>query len=78
MYASAVPPGQFTFIARGDYPYSTCHVDNVVEALIRALDRGAGGKAYFVRDSDNTTFRAFIDGLAKLQGLSIDKLRSVP
>lgn len=31
-----------------------------------------------MRDSDNTPFRAFIDGLAKLQGLSIDKLRSVP
>jgi nucleoside-diphosphate-sugar epimerase len=74
----AIRSGQFAFIARGDYPYSTCHVDNVAEALIRALDRGEGGKAYFVRDPDNTTFRAFIDGLAKLQGLSIDKLRSVP
>lgn len=74
----AIESGQFAFIARGDYPYSTCHVDNVVEALICALDRGEGGKAYFVRDADNTTFRAFVDGLAKLQGLSIDKLRSVP
>jgi nucleoside-diphosphate-sugar epimerase len=74
----AIESGQFAFIARGDYPYSTCHVDNVVEALICALDRGEGGKAYFVRDADNTTFRAFVDSLAKLQGLSIDKLRSVP
>ena len=74
----AIRSGQFAFIGRGDYPYSTCHVDNVAEALICALDRGEGGKAYFVRDPDNTTFRAFVDGLAKLQGLSIDKLRSVP
>jgi nucleoside-diphosphate-sugar epimerase len=74
----AIRSGQFAFIRRGDYPYSTCHVDNVAEALICALDRGEGGKAYFVRDPDNTTFRTFIDGLAKLQGLSIDKLRSVP
>lgn len=73
----AIGSGRFAFIARGEYPYSTCHVDNVVEALICALDRGEGGKAYFVRDRDNTTFRTFIDGLAKLQGLSIDKLRSV-
>lgn len=73
----AIRSGQFAFIARGDYPYSTCHVDNVAEALICALDRGEGGRAYFVRDPDNTTFRAFIDGLAKLQGLSIDKLRTV-
>lgn len=74
----AIRSGQFAFIGRGDYPYSTCHVDNVAEALICALDRGEGGKAYFVRDPDNMTFRAFVDGLAKLQGLSIDKLRSVP
>lgn len=74
----AIRSGQFAFIARGDYPYSTCHVDNVSEALICALDRGEGGKAYFIRDRENTTFRAFIDGLAKLQGLSIDQLRSVP
>ncbi|MFN4228923.1 NAD-dependent epimerase/dehydratase family protein [Parvibaculum sp.] len=74
----AIESGQFAFIARGDYPYSTCHVDNVAEALICALQRGEGGKAYFVRDTDNTTFRAFVDGLARLQGLSIDKLRSVP
>ncbi|WP_428662977.1 NAD-dependent epimerase/dehydratase family protein [Reyranella sp.] len=73
----AITSGQFAFIARGDYPYSTCHVDNVAEALICALDRGDGGRAYFVRDPDNTTFRAFVDGLAKLQGLSIDRLRSV-
>lgn len=74
----AIESGQFAFISRGEYAYSTCHVDNVAEALICALDRGTGGKAYFVRDSENTTFRSFIDGLARLQGLSIDKLRSVP
>lgn len=74
----AIRSGQFAFIARGDYPYSTCHVDNVVEALILALDRGDGGRAYFIRDREDTTFRGFIEGLATLQGLSIAKLRSVP
>lgn len=74
----AIRSGQFAFIARGDYPYSTCHVDNVVEALILALDRGEGGRAYFIRDPEDTTFRGFIDGLARLQGLSIARLRSVP
>ncbi len=74
----AIRSGQFAFIARGDYPYSTCHVDNVVEALILALDRGEGGRAYFIRDPEDTTFRGFIDGLAQLQGLSIARLRSVP
>lgn len=74
----AIESGQFVFVERGDYPYATCHVDNVVEALVCALERGTGGQAYFIRDSDRTTFREFVAGLAKLQGLSIDKLRSVP
>lgn len=63
----AIKWGQFAFIARGEYPYSTCHVDNVAEALICALDRGTGGKAYFIRDPENTTFRVFIEGLARLK-----------
>lgn len=74
----AIESGQFVFVERGDYPYATCHVDNVVEALVCALERGTGGRAYFIRDSDRTTFREFVAGLAKLRGLSIDKLRSVP
>lgn len=74
----AIKSGQFAFVERGDYPFATCHVDNVVEALICALDRGTGGRAYFIQDQDKTTFREFVAGLAKLQGLSIDKLRSIP
>ena len=70
--------GQFAFINRGDYSFSTCHVYNVIEAVGCALERGAGGRAYFVNDRETTTFRAFIAMLAGLQGLSIDGIRSVP
>lgn len=74
----AINSGQFAFINRGEYLCSTCHVDNVAEALICALTRGTGGKAYFVCDADNITFRAFVSALAQQQGLSVEKLRSVP
>lgn len=70
--------GQFSFIARGDYSFSTCHVDNVIEAVQRALECGAGGRAYFINDQETTTFRAFISLLARRQGLSIDGIRSIP
>jgi nucleoside-diphosphate-sugar epimerase len=39
----AIASGQFAFINRGDYAYATCHVDNVVEAITCALERGTGG-----------------------------------
>lgn len=74
----AIGSGQFSFVNRGDYPFATCHVDNVVEAVQCALENGAGGRAYFINDREATTFRAFIAMLADRQGLSIDDIRSVP
>jgi nucleoside-diphosphate-sugar epimerase len=74
----AIESGQFAFIARGEYPFATIHVDNVVEAVQRALQRGTGGRPYFINDRDLVTFREFVAGLAQVEGLSIDGLRSVP
>ena len=74
----AVESGQFAFIARGEYPVSTIHVDNVVEAVQCALERGAGGRSYFINDREPISFRDFVAGLAEAEGLSIEGLRSVP
>lgn len=74
---NALQTGQFAFIDRGDFAYSTCHVDNLVEAIGLALQSGTGGRAYFVNDTEATTFRDFISAMAKRQGLSIDRVRSV-
>lgn len=74
----AIASGQFAFIDRGDYAYSTCHVDNVIEAIECALERGAGGRSYFINDQERRTFRDFVGSLASAQGLTVDKLRSFP
>lgn len=74
----AIESGQFAFIARGEYPFATIHVDNVVEAVQCALQRGSGGRPYFINDRDLVSFREFVAGLAQVEGLSIDGLRSVP
>lgn len=74
----AVGSGRFAFIDRGDYAFATCHVDNVVEAIKCALERGQGGRAFFIGDQESQTFREFVASLASLQNLSIDKLRSMP
>jgi nucleoside-diphosphate-sugar epimerase len=73
----AVGSGKFAFIEHGDYPFAICHVDNVIEAVQCALERGIGGHAYFVKDRETTTFRDFVAMLAELQGLSIGGLKSV-
>lgn len=74
----AIAAGQFGFIDRGDYAYSTCHVDNVIEAIGCALERGTGGRAYFINDRETLTFRDFVRMVASLENLSIDKLPSMP
>ncbi len=74
----AINSGQFAFINRGDYVFDTCHVDNIFEAVQCALERGDGGHAFFITDQEKLTFREFVASLASLQGLSIEKLRSMP
>lgn len=74
----AIASGQFAFVNRGDYPVSTCHVDNVVEAVSCALEHGKGGRAYFINDRETQTFRDLIGMIASVQGLSVEKLRSMP
>jgi nucleoside-diphosphate-sugar epimerase len=69
---------QFGFIDGGRYPFATCHVDNVVEAVVRALRSEAHGKAYFVNDREPTTFRAFALDVAKAQGLDASRAPSFP
>jgi nucleoside-diphosphate-sugar epimerase len=74
----AISSGQFAFIDRGDYPFATCHVDNVVEGIRHALEHGQGGRAYFIRDQEVKTFREFIGLIAESQNVSIEGLRSMP
>lgn len=74
----AVAAGQFGFVDRGDYAYSTCHVDNVIEAIRCALQRGTGGRAYFINDRETGTFRDFVRMVASRENLAIDKLPSMP
>ena len=74
----AIAAGQFGFVNRGAYAYSTCHVDNVIEAIACALERGAGGRPYFINDPETMTFRDLVRMVADLEGLSIETLPSMP
>jgi len=74
----AINTGNFALIDRGDYTFATCHVDNFVEAVQCALERGEGGRAYFITDQEKQTFREFVASLASVQGLSIETIRLMP
>ncbi len=69
---------QFAFIDRGEYGYVTCHVDNVIEAIVKALHHGVGGRAYFINDPEPTTFRGFVEGVAHAHGVTVERAPSIP
>jgi len=69
--------GKFAWVGGGGNLTSTAHVDNVVEGLVLAAEKGRGGQAYFVTDGDPIPFREMITALVATQGVDPGK-RNVP
>jgi nucleoside-diphosphate-sugar epimerase len=75
--ADAARQGKFAWISGGDHLTSTTHVDNVVEGLLLAAEKGRAGEAYFVLDDGNVEFREFISAMLETQGVN-PPTRSIP
>jgi nucleoside-diphosphate-sugar epimerase len=69
--------GSFSWIDGGRARTSTTHVRNLADALVAALERGEGGRAYFVADEGTRTVHDFLVALAATQGVDLPS-RSVP
>ena len=72
-----VEGGRFTWIGGGDHLTSTTHVDNTVEGLVLAAERGRPGEAYFVTDADTVVWREFLSEMIETQGVEAPT-RSIP
>lgn len=64
-----VQAGRWQWVGSGAQPMSTCHVDNLCDALLLAADRGRGGQAYFVSDGEDGTLKTVLSGLLATRGL---------
>lgn len=69
--------GGWMWFNHGYYLTSTCHVDNVVEGILLALEKGDGGNSYFLTDGTPVEFRNFITEMFKTQGKTLPD-RSIP
>jgi len=69
--------GGWMWFNQGHYLTSTCHVDNVVEGILLALENGSGGNSYFLTDGVPVEFRNFITEMLKTQGKTLPD-RSIP
>lgn len=75
--AETVRAGRFQWVGGGGQAMSTCHVDNLCDALLLAVDHGRGGEAYFVSDGENGTLKSVISALLSTRGL-VPEDRAVP
>jgi nucleoside-diphosphate-sugar epimerase len=64
-----VKSGRFRWVDGGHYKTSTCHIDNCVEGILLAAEKGKGGEAYFLTDGEPVDFRDFITAMLKTQGV---------
>jgi nucleoside-diphosphate-sugar epimerase len=66
-----VHAGRWQWVDGGRQAMSSCHVDNLCDALILAADRGRGGQAYFVADDEQSTLKSFISALLSTRGVTV-------
>ncbi len=71
-----VRKGQFAWIDRGDYPYASCHVQNLSHAIALALWSEVTG-AFFLTDGEDITLRDFLTQRLLASGLQAPRM-SVP
>lgn len=69
--------GSFAWLDGGRRLTSTTHVANLVRAVELALERGQGGRAYFIADDGERTIREFLTALAATAGVQLPG-RSLP
>jgi nucleoside-diphosphate-sugar epimerase len=64
-----VEAGKWAWVGGGRNVTDTTHVDNVVEGLLLAAEKGRPGEAYFVTDGEPVVFREFVTSLLETQGV---------
>jgi nucleoside-diphosphate-sugar epimerase len=73
----AVKSGRFAWVGGGGQLTATTQVDNVVEGLLLAAEKGSPGEAYFVTDGEPVVFREFVSALLETQDVEPPK-RTMP
>jgi len=64
---ATVKAGQWAWVGGGRNVTDTAHVDNVVEGLILAAEKGRPGESYFLTDGEPVVFREFVTAMLRTQ-----------
>jgi nucleoside-diphosphate-sugar epimerase len=66
---AAATNGQFALPDAGRQVVSASHVDNVVECMLLAAEKGRGGEAYYVTDGEDSTLKIVLNDLLGTRGV---------
>jgi nucleoside-diphosphate-sugar epimerase len=65
-----IEAGKWAWVGGGRNVTDTAHVDNVVEGLVLAAEKGRPGESYFVTDGEPVVFREFVTAMLETQGVT--------
>jgi nucleoside-diphosphate-sugar epimerase len=68
---------QFGWFSQGHYPFATCSIDNLCDALQRAMQHTPSGCVFNISDGEPVDFRAFMTRRLEVSGFQVPTL-SVP
>ena len=77
MIEAMAAAGNWTWIDNGAAMTSTTHIDNLVHAIVLALDHGTPGEAYFILDDGDVSLKEMVTGMAASKGLELPD-KSIP
>lgn len=69
--------GQLGWFGDGRYPYSTCYIGNLCEAILQVLIRNVSSGAFFIRDAEQMNLREFLSARLRAGGYKVPTL-SIP
>ena len=70
MLAADIRAGRFLWVDRGEQMTSVCHVSNLCDSALRALDAEAHGMPLFVADAETTTLREALSAMLAARGVT--------
>ncbi|BEI36234.1 NAD-dependent epimerase/dehydratase family protein [Polynucleobacter sp. HIN6] len=73
----AADRGQFGWFGHGRYPYSTCYIGNLCQAVLQVLIANVPSGAFFIRDEEQMTLREFLSARLEASGYAVPTL-SIP
>lgn len=73
----AADRGQFGWFGHGRYPYSTCYIGNLCQAVLQVLTANVASGAFFIRDEEQMNLRKFLSTRLRAGGYAVPTL-SIP